>query len=126
MNEISKRNIWATVAIWALRIVLALAFISGGLSKLTGAPAMVVIFTKIGFGDWFRYLTGVLEVLGAIGLVIPRTSFYAACLLGTVMVGAIGFHLTSLGGNPTPAVVMLLLAALSAWLSRPGKPIVTA
>lgn len=125
MNEIGKRNIWATVGIWALRSVLALAFVSGGFSKLTGAPAMVAIFTKIGFGDWFRYLTGLLEVIGAVGLLIPRTSFYAACLLATVMIGAIGFHLTSLGGNPTPAIAFLLLAALSAWLSRPSKPVVS-
>lgn len=125
MNEIGKRNTWATVGIWALRIALALAYVSGGFSKLTGAPAMVALFTKIGFGDWFRYLTGILEVIGAVGLLIPRTSFYAACLLAIVMVGAIGFHLTSLSGNPTPAIAFLLLATLSAWLSRPNKRSVT-
>ena len=79
---------------------------------------MVAMFAKIGFGQWFRILTGSLEVAGAIGLFVPRFAVYAASLLAVVMVGAIGFHLTILGGNPGPPIVLLLLASLIVWLSK--------
>ncbi|MEU4345460.1 DoxX family protein [Nocardia sp. NPDC023852] len=29
------------------------------------------IFNDIGFGDWFRYFTGVVEIAGGIGLLVP-------------------------------------------------------
>ena len=110
-----KRN---TIALWVLRVVVGLAFLAAGGSKLAGAPAMVAMFAKIGFGQWFRILTGSLEVVGAIGLFVPRFFVYAASLLAVVMAGAIGFHLTILGGNPGPPIVLLLLASSIIWLSR--------
>ncbi len=45
-----------------------------GFTKLAGNEQMVALFEAIGVGQWFRYLTGSLEVAGAILLVIPRTS----------------------------------------------------
>jgi uncharacterized membrane protein YphA (DoxX/SURF4 family) len=106
------------IALWALRVVLGLAFLAAGGSKLAGAPAMVAMFAKIGFGQWFRILTGLLEVAGAIGLLVPRFAVYAASMLAVLMAFAIGFHLTILGGNPTPPIVLLLLASLIVWLSK--------
>ena len=106
------------IALWALRVVLGLAFLAAGGSKLAGAPAMVAMFAKIGFGQWFRILTGLLEVAGAIGLFVPRFAVYAASLLAVVMACAIGFHLTILGGNPAPPIILLLLASLIIWLSK--------
>ena len=106
------------IALWVLRVLVGLAFLTSGGSKLAGVPAMVAIFTKIGFGQGFRILTGVLEVIGAIGLFIPRFTFYAALLLAAVMLGAVSFHLTTLGGNPAAPIVLLLLSGLIAWLSR--------
>ena len=106
------------IALWVLRVVLGSAFLAAGGSKLAGAPAMVAMFAKIGFGQWFRILTGVLEVAAAIGLFVPRFAVYAASMLAVVMVGAIGFHLTRLGGNPGPPIVLLLLAILIVWLSK--------
>ena len=106
------------IALWVLRVVVGLAFLAAGGSKLAGAPAMVAMFAKIGFGQWFRILTGLLEVAGAIGLLVPRFAVYAASMLAVVMVGAIGFHLTTLGGNPVPPIILLLLAILIVWLSK--------
>ena len=110
------------IALWLLRVVVSLAFLAAGGSKVAGAPAMVAMFAKIGFGQWFRILTGSLEVAGAIALFVPRFTVYAASLLAVVMVCAIGFHLTRLGGNPVPPIVLLLLAMLTVWLSkRPSR-----
>ena len=41
-----------------------------GFFKLSGDPRMVGLFDAIGVGQWFRYVTGSLEVLGAILLLI--------------------------------------------------------
>jgi len=106
------------IALWLLRVVVGLAFLAAGGSKLAGAPAMVAMFAKIGFGQWFRILTGLLEVAGAIGLFVPRFTVYAASMLAVVMASAIGFHLTRLGGNPVPPTVLLLLAILIVWLGK--------
>jgi hypothetical protein len=71
-----------------------LAFIGVGGDKLAGTAVMVELFDKVGIGQWFRYFTGLLEVAGGIGLLIPRYAFYAAVLLALVMVGAIIAHVT--------------------------------
>ena len=107
------------IALWVLRVVLGLAFLGAGGAKLAGAPPMVAIFSKIGWGQGFRVLTGALEVIGAVGLFVPKFTTYAASLLALVMLGAIGFHLTTLGGNPAPPIVLLALSGLTIWLSRP-------
>lgn len=107
-----------TITLWALQILAALAFFAAGGAKLTGAPQMVAAFQKIDVGQWFRYLTGFLEVIGAVGLLVPRLAFYGAALLATVMVGAAISHLTILGGSPAAPLVLLILTATIAWLRR--------
>jgi putative oxidoreductase len=107
------------IAIWILSALAAFAFLGAGGSKLAGAAPMVAVFDKVGVGQWFRYLTGFLEVIGAIGLFIPRTAFYAAVMLAVVMVGAIIAHVTVLGGAPTAPIVLLILTGSIAYLRRP-------
>jgi putative oxidoreductase len=111
----SKRR---AVGLWILRVLLAAAFLAAGSAKLAGVQAMVDVFEKVGLGQWFRFVTGVLEVSGAILLLIPRLTFYGAALLLLVSVGAVTAHLTVLGGNPAPALILLVLTAVTAWLTR--------
>jgi uncharacterized membrane protein YphA (DoxX/SURF4 family) len=107
------------ITLWVLSGLVALAFLGAGGAKLAGAPAMVELFDKVGRGQWFRYFTGLMEVAGGIGLLIPRYAFYAAGLLAVVMVGAIIAHLTVLGTSPTAPVVLLVLSGTIAWLRKP-------
>jgi putative oxidoreductase len=107
------------ITLWILSGLLALAFLGAGGAKLAGAAAMVELFDKVGLGQWFRYLTGMLEVAGAIGLLISRYAFYAAILLALVMVGATIANLTVLGVSPAPTVVLLVLSGIIAWLRKP-------
>ena len=110
-----------TIGLWTLQIVVALIFFGAGGSKLLGVQPMVDIFTAIGVGQWFRYLTGTIEVLGAALLVSSTAAFWGALLLACTMVGAIFTHLVLIGGNPLPAIVLLVLTATLAWLRRPGR-----
>lgn len=108
-----------TIAHWSLQVLLALAFLAAGGSKLAGAQPMVETFAKIGIGQWFRVLTGILEVAGAVALMVPRAAFFGSLLLVCVMVGAVVAHLTLLGGSPVAPAVLLALAVTVAYLRRP-------
>jgi putative oxidoreductase len=107
-----------TVGLWVLRVLLGAAFLAAGGAKLAGVPAMVELFQKVGVGQWFRIVTGLLEVGGGILLLIPRLTFYGAALLLLVMVGAVTAHLTVLGGNPASPLILLVLNGVTAWLTR--------
>jgi uncharacterized membrane protein YphA (DoxX/SURF4 family) len=107
--------------IWGVRILLAIAFGAAGTAKLAGVPQMVATFEAIGIGQWFRYVTGGIEVLGAIMMLVPATGLYAGLLLGGTMVGATLSHLIVVPGSPIPAIVLGLLSAVVVWHNRPAQ-----
>ena len=98
-----------TYVAWTLQILLAAAFLGAGLSKLAGASAMVELFDAIGLGQWFRYVTGVVEVAGAVLLLVPGLAVAGAALLGTTMVFAVLTHLFVLQNSPAAAILLLAL-----------------
>jgi putative oxidoreductase len=108
----------ANIALWVLQAFLALAFAGAASGKLLGKPEMVALFEAVGVGQWFRYVTGVLELAGALLIVVPRTKFFGAALLCVVMVGAVLTHLFILHSAPTAAAVLLVLAGVVAWARR--------
>ena len=103
---------------WAIRLLLVLAFGAAGAAKLAGAAQMVQIFEHIGIGQWFRYVTGLVEVAGAVLLLIPGAAFFGGVLLAVTMVFGIATHLFVIGGNPVPALVLALLSAYVAYSLR--------
>jgi ubiquinone/menaquinone biosynthesis C-methylase UbiE len=105
---------------WVLRIALALLFLGSGGMKLAAAPEAVEAFAKLGWGQGFRVFVGVAEVLGAIGLVLTPLAPLAAVALAALMVGAVASHLLVLGPSPLPALVVLALCLVVAWLERSG------
>lgn len=108
----------ANIALWVVQILLALAFLGAASAKLLGTPDMVGLYEAIGIGQWFRYVTGLLELTGAILIVIPRTKVFGAALLSMIMVGAVLTHLLILHNAPTAPAVLLLLAGIVAWGRR--------
>ncbi len=83
-----------------------------------GASMMVEVFEHIGVGQWFRIVTGLVEVSAAIALLVTFTAGLGGLLLAITMVFAIFTHLFVIGGSPAPAVVLLLITASIAWLNR--------
>src|SRR5260221_10704672 len=106
------------VGLWILQIAAAGMFLMVGFLKLSGDAQMVGLFEAIGLGQWFRYLTGTLEVAGAILLLIPRTSGLGALMLAGVMTGAIVTHVFIVGGSPLMAIILLFVTGLVAWGRR--------
>ena len=113
-----RRSLIALIALWGLQVGLAALFFFAGGSKLAGAPAMVALFDAIGVGQWFRYVTGLIEVVSAVALLVPSFAPFGALLLVSTMVGAIATHLFIVGGSPAlPALLMLGLLVVG-WARR--------
>lgn len=106
-----------------LRALLSLAFLAAGGAKLAGVDMMVGTFEAIGFGQGFRYLTGAIEVAGAVLLWVPGFQAPAAALLGATMVGAVLAHLFILGPSAVPAIILGLLCTAVIYLHRGQLPL---
>jgi putative oxidoreductase len=93
-----------------LRILVAAAFLAAGSAKLIGAEMMVGIFDQVGVGQWFRVVTGLVEVGGAVLLFVPGRQGYGAGLLMVTMIGAMLSHIFLLGVATMPPSVVLFIA----------------
>jgi putative oxidoreductase len=103
---------------WILQIAAAAMFLMAGGSKLAGAQPMVEMFEAIGVGQWFRYVTGTIEVVSALLLLMPSMAAIGAALLVCVMVGAIIAHLTILHTSPAMPIVLLIICVIVFVLRR--------
>ena len=114
------------VVLWIVAGLLAVAFLASGLMKL-GQPRQKIVESGMGwagdFSDGAVKAIGALEVLGALGLILPAVFDVATVL---VPIAATGLALIMLGAAVTHArrkesqmvvvnVVLLLLAAFVAW-----------
>jgi putative oxidoreductase len=106
------------IGAWTVQGILAAAFLTAGFAKLAGVPYMVDLFAQIGLGQWFRVATGVVEVTGAVALLVPGLASIGALWLGFTMVGAVAAHVFVLHTSPVPAIVLGLLNALVVYLRR--------
>ena len=116
-----QRRRGATIALWVVQVGLVAMFLMAGGSKLTAAPTMVALFDAIGWGQWFRYVTGAIETSTAVALLIPSAAVYGALLLIPTMIGAIATNLF-LGQSVIPPLVLLLVASAVAWVRRNELP----
>jgi len=103
---------------WILIVLLALLYSLAALGKFSGAQ--LDMFTGWGYPVWFMYGIGVLELAGAIGLLIPATTRWAIYGLSLIMVGAAGTHLFHGEGLKVirPLLFSTVLWAVW-WLRRP-------
>jgi putative oxidoreductase len=105
------------IATWILRILVGLAFLGIGIEKLTGTMGTIPFFDAIGWGQWFRYVSGAIDTTGALLIFIPRwTSLGAFIITCTVGLGTILCFTKELF-NPILPLVMTLLAATLVWLA---------
>ena len=115
------------IALWVVAGLLAAIFLMAGIMKMTQSKEKLAE----SMGGWVEHyeprqikLIGLLETLGAIGLIVPALTGIlpiltplAAIGIALVMVGAMARHLTR--GDETPKVAMnmvfLLMALFVAW-----------
>ena len=120
------------VVSWICRLAAAAILLQTLYFKFSGAPESVYIFSKLGVEPWGRYASGVVELIAALLLLVPRTTWAGALLAAGVMLGAIGSHLARLGivvqndGGLLFALALLVLvcALVTAYIHRRQIPVV--
>jgi len=102
---------------WLTRILLAFAFVPSGLKKSLGERFTILgVDTPVGFffealyqAGWYWNFLGFMQLLVAILLLIPRTTFFAALLylpiIINILVIVVAMHFR---GTPIIAGLMLL------------------
>ena len=82
-------------AVWTAAMVLAVAFVLVGISKVRGPSAMrwSERFVHWGYPAVAARIVGVLEMLAGVGVLIPKLRRAAAATLVAIMIGALCTHL---------------------------------
>lgn len=106
-----------TVVTWALRLVAAAILLQTLFFKFTGAEESRYIFTKVHAEPWGRIGSGVLELVAAVFILYPRTTWLGALLAVGAMAGAILSHLTILGIEVQGDHGLLFALALTVFFS---------
>lgn len=110
----------ANVALLGFQAVLGLVGLGVGGAKVTHQEDQVEDFQRFGYPQWFRIVTGLVEIGAGIGLLVgllwrPELAWVGGLLLSSVMVGAVVTHIRT-GDPPSktaiPAVLFLLTAGL--------------
>jgi putative oxidoreductase len=99
------------------RAGLALLFVGIGYTKFNSDPQSewVTIFARIGFGQWFRYLAGMMQVAGGALFLFHRTITPGAALLASTMLGAVIVDFVMM--PPFMFIpLMLLFATVTIWI----------
>ena len=120
-DTVGRTGPWPNRIAWALQILLALVFLASGGAKLIALDPMIDLFAQIGVGQWFRVVTGLIEVSAALCLLKRSTAWIGAVLIVCTMTGATVTHLFIVPSSPVAAIVLGTLAAIVLWLRRPSR-----
>ena len=114
-----------TYALWIVQGLLALLFLFAGGTKLILSLDVLMSMgspNQIQLPGWFVRFIGVVEVLGALGLILPGLlrirpglTPLAAAGLVIIMIGAT--VLTLAGGDVAPALIPLVVGLLSVFVA---------
>ena len=104
-----------TVVVWVVDVLVAGLFLAVGVPKVFGLETNFFQFAAMrGFPDWIRVVVGVCEIIGAISLLIPRVSAYAALGLAMLMVpAAITQQMSGESGIYVPILLFFVLLILA-------------
>ncbi|WP_127141736.1 DoxX family membrane protein [Flagellimonas marinaquae] len=114
-----------------LRLVPAIILLQTLYFKFSAAPESVFIFEQLGLEPWGRIGLGVAELIIAILIMVPKTTWLGALLGMGIMAGALFSHVTKLGvvvqndGGTLfiLALVTLIFCMALVWINRKQIPI---
>jgi len=118
MTSEKTRRVLKTVLAWGLALVMAYGYLLSALPLLTTNSVWIGRFESWGYGESFMIFIGVLELLGGLLLLIPRTVLYGVVILLPIMIGATYTHLSTDIGSPfhaLRAIVVLLILVCLRW-----------
>ncbi|MFD2934063.1 DoxX family protein [Spirosoma flavum] len=127
-----KKSKTLHIALWIVQALVALVFIGTGLFKsVTPIPTLAGMWPWAGEYPNLLRLTGVIDLCGGIGIVLPaltrikpELTVLAALGCAVLLMCAIGFHLSRGEAANTPFnLVMLALVLFVFWGRRMKAPI---
>lgn len=103
------------ILVTVIQVILCVFFLFTGSKIISGH--MADEFKRFGLPSFFNFLTGLFELVGAVGMVIgiwvPIVAFWAGLLLGGTMLAA-AFTLVAIARDPfqkaIPAIVLFVLS----------------
>ena len=111
-----KRSAIDVYTAWLPRLAVVFGFLVIGATKFSGGRGeWYQIFERIGLGQWFRYFTGGVQVLGARLLLTRRTRTAGAAMLACTMIGAMFvdvFIVHAIGFALAPLILLCIVAAI--------------
>lgn len=111
--------------VWILRILVAVGLGWASVPKFLGSSESREVFETLGAEPYGRFLTGVLEIIAAVILLVPGRARYGATLGIALMAGAIGVHVYKLGFEGEMgimagmALLVLIVCVVIVYLGRP-------
>ena len=76
------------IVVWLATTALAILMLAAGGPKLGGDEALKEVFVEFGWPDPVYFLTGLAEVIAAIGLLVRQVRVAACGLIASIMAGA--------------------------------------
>lgn len=115
-----------------LRIVVAIILVQTLRYKFTAHPDSVYIFTRVGLEPYGRIGIGILELIAAILILIPKTVWLGSLLSLGIILGAILIHLTGLGIEINGdggflfylGILVFVLSFILLWMNRKSIPFI--
>ncbi len=112
------------VLAWILSGFLALAFFAAGFFKIIGAEQQVEAFQSWGYPTWMMYPVGIIEMIMAVLIIVPKYR-----LMGTnlIYIWAIGALFTHIQADPpqynqiAPNIIFPILGYIIRRLSLSGS-----
>lgn len=106
--------------IWTLSIILAGVFLLAGVPKLLGMETVALQAASMrGFPQVMRMIVGIVEVVGAIGLLVPAISAFSALVLAVLMIPAALTQYASGESGVHIPIILLVLLLVVAWRRNP-------
>lgn len=99
------------ILVWLIGAWFAHSLIKNGIFKLDSDGFWTNAFENWGFPAWFRVFIGVLEIVGGILVLIPKTRFYGGILLCVIMLGALTTRL--INGTAYEDAIYLAFSAIA-------------
>ncbi|MFJ7828381.1 DoxX family protein [Psychrobacillus sp. NPDC096623] len=101
-----------TILAWFLQGLLGLMFIMAGLGKIMGSKMHIEGFTKWGLPQWFRVVTGGIELGAAILLIVgfwnATSALIGAAILVAVGIGGVITHIRIKDSMKDTAMILVL------------------
>jgi putative oxidoreductase len=109
-----------SVLLWILSVLLAAVFLLAGIPKILGMETVWLQAAAMrGFPAWIRVISGIVEVVAAIGLLVPRAAAPAAGVLALLMIPATFTQYVSDRSAMLFPIALFVLLVVLAWRRSP-------